>query len=152
MPPEEAGQGRANEYRVVSIRLRTAEYESFSEQATALGLSSNLALRIAARRIAGFLEIDSPMRAELERALLAIGEISRQVGRLHAAYAESGVVDVAALSVQRGAFGEEFAALDASMRMILNISRRRSDGRQQLADAMALEARRTKDAQSDADD
>jgi type IV secretion system T-DNA border endonuclease VirD1 len=151
MPIEEAGQGRADKYRVVSIRLRAAEYESFSEQAAALGLSTNLALRIAARRIAGFLEIDPAVRAGLERALLAIGDISRQVGRLHAAYVESGAVDVGALSIQRVAFGEEFAALDASMRTILNISRRRSDGLQLLADAMALEARRIKASQGDAD-
>ncbi|MGO6944728.1 DNA mobilization endonuclease VirD1/MobC family subunit, partial [Rhizobium johnstonii] len=46
-------------YKIVSVRLRSAEFESFSEQLRALGLTSNLALRIAARRIAGFLEIDA---------------------------------------------------------------------------------------------
>lgn len=130
-----AGQRDQNGYKIVSIRLRSAEFESFFDQANALGLTSNLALRIAARRIGGFLEIDQAMRRQLEQIMTAIGEISGNVGRLHAAYAESGKVDPRELARQRAAFGHEFAELDASLRSILNVSRRRADGRRLLEQA-----------------
>lgn len=123
-------------YKVVSIRLRSAEFESFFDQANALGLTSNLALRIAARRIGGFLEIDQALRGELEQVMLAIGDISRNVGRLYAAYAESGEADPTELAQQRARFGHEFAELDALLRSILNVSRRRTDGRRLLEKAM----------------
>lgn len=129
-------QGDADDYKVVSIRLRSAEFESFSRQATALGLTSNLALRIAARRIGGFLEVDQDVRGQLEKIVDTIGDISRNIMHLHAAYAESGKVDLRDLAAQRAEFGQEFAQLDASLRSILNVSRRRSDGRQMLKEAM----------------
>ena len=124
-------------YKVVSIRLRSAEFEGFADQAKALGLTSNLALRIAARRIGGFLEIDQAMRRDLETIMLAIGDISRNIGRLHAAYAESGAVDPKTLAQQRAQFGDEFAKLDSLLRSILNVSRRRTDGRRLLEKAIA---------------
>jgi len=123
-------------YKVVSIRLRMAEFESFSERATSLGLTSNLALRIAARRIAGFLEIDRDVRRQLDEIVGMIGDISRTIGGLHADYAASGAVELAILAEQRVAFGREFAQLDALLRSILNISRRRSDGLRRLEEAM----------------
>ncbi|WP_425964498.1 DNA mobilization endonuclease VirD1/MobC family subunit [Rhizobium nepotum] len=46
-------------FKVVSTRLRSAEYESFSHQARLLGLSDSMAIRVAVRRIGGFLEIDA---------------------------------------------------------------------------------------------
>lgn len=135
--PEPGGpQEESGSYKVVSIRLRWPEYEDFSRQAKALGLTSNLALRIAARRIAGFLEIDEVMRGQLETIVRDIGEISRNIGRLHAAYAETGKADPADLARQRAEFGEEFAQLDALLRAVLNVSRRRSDGLQLLEEAM----------------
>jgi type IV secretion system T-DNA border endonuclease VirD1 len=141
MRAEQEGLNGADAYKIVSIRLRMAEFKDFSEQAEALGLSCNLALRIAARQISGFLEIDHAVQAQIERSLRAIGDMSQRINGLHAAYLESGAVDIALLSEQRTAFGQEFAELDALMRSILNISRRRSDGRQRLADALAIEAR-----------
>ncbi len=127
---------QTEKYKIVSIRLRKAEFDSFSERATSLGLTSNLALRIAARRIAGFLEIDSGVRGQLVEILSAIGEISRAIGGLHADYAESGDIDLKILAEQRVAFGEEFAHLDGLLRAILNVSRRRSDGIRRLEEAM----------------
>jgi type IV secretion system T-DNA border endonuclease VirD1 len=123
-------------YKVVSIRLRAAEFESFYDQANALGLTSNLALRIAARRVGGFLEIDQGMRQQLESILAALGEISQNVRRLHADYTADGKIDVDGLAAQRTAFGQEFSKLDALLRCILNVSQRRSDGRRKLTEAM----------------
>ncbi len=49
-------------FKVVSTRLRSAEYESFSRQARLLGLTDSMAIRVAVRRIGGFLEIDAGTR------------------------------------------------------------------------------------------
>jgi type IV secretion system T-DNA border endonuclease VirD1 len=136
-PAEQSvGRGESDPYKVVSIRLRWAEYEGFSSQARALGLTSNLALRIAARRIGGFLEIDQTMRRQLETVVRDIGEISRNVVSLHAVYNETGKADPSELAEQRAAFGQEFARLDSLLRAVLNVSRRRSDGLRMLEDSM----------------
>ncbi|MCW0021368.1 DNA mobilization endonuclease VirD1/MobC family subunit [Rhizobium sp. BT-226] len=124
------------EYKIVSLRLREAEYLAFSGQAATLGLSHNMALRIAARRIAGFLEIDSETRTVLQDILREIGELSRNIAQLKLACAKTGTVDMNDFARQRAAFGREFAHLDARLSMILNVSRRRRDGRNILQEAM----------------
>ena len=121
-------------YKIVSIRLRQAEFECFSEQARALGLTHNLALRIAARRIAGFLEVDAETRQLLRQVSSNIGEISFNLSRLSRLAEREGSVDMRKLDEQRKAFGREFAVLDDRLQMLLNISKRRIDGRAMLKD------------------
>jgi type IV secretion system T-DNA border endonuclease VirD1 len=118
-----------NGYKIVSVRLREAEFEAFCQQARALGLTNNMALRIAARRIGGFLEIDSATRARLETIVQLIGSTSHNLSKLHASCAQSGKVDMAEFATHRAAFGQAFAELDGLLRSILNVSRRRRDGR-----------------------
>lgn len=124
-------------YKIVSVRLREAEFEAFSEQARSLGLTNNMALRIAARRIGGFLEIDGDTRQKLGEIVEAIGEISHQIAILHGLYKRVEGVDLEGLDAQRVAFAQEFAELDAQLRIILNVSRRRVDGRVKLQQAMS---------------
>ncbi|MBX4967710.1 DNA mobilization endonuclease VirD1/MobC family subunit [Rhizobium binae] len=124
-------------YRIVSVRLREAEFEVLSEQAGSFGLSNNMALRIAARRIGGFLETDPKTRAVLEEIVEQIGLISQHLAKLQAAYRASGKVDMQAFAAQRIAFGEQFARLDSQLGTILNISRRRVDGRVILKEAIS---------------
>lgn len=123
-------------YKVVSIRLRYAEFEMFRAQVEALGLTPNLALRIVVRRIAGFLEVDDGLRNQLERALVAVGEISAMIRAQHDVAIASGKVDFESLSEQRSVLGDQFATIDALLRSILNVSLRRSDGRRKLAGAL----------------
>ncbi len=122
-------------YKIVSVRLREAEFEAFSAQATALGLTNNMALRIAARRIGGFLELDGGTREAIENALTAIGVISDAISQLNKAYNESGRVDMREFAAQRAAFGYEFAKLDATLLSLLNVAHRRLDGRVKLKGA-----------------
>ncbi|MGO6748071.1 DNA mobilization endonuclease VirD1/MobC family subunit [Rhizobium ruizarguesonis] len=124
-----------NGYRIVSVRLREAEFEAFSAQAVALGITNNMALRIAARRIGGFMELDAATRQSLEDILGMIGTISRGINRLNAAYNESGKVDMQEFEAQRAAFGYQFARLDATLLSILNTANRRLDGRLRLKGA-----------------
>lgn len=117
------------QYKIVSVRLREAEYMSLASQAAALGVSHNLALRIAARRIGGFLEIDAETRNDLQDLLRQIGDLSRNISRLRADCAATGKVDMQEFAQLRAAFGREFARLDARLSTILNVSRSRRDGR-----------------------
>jgi type IV secretion system T-DNA border endonuclease VirD1 len=121
-----------NGYKVVSVRLREAEFAVLSEQTRSRGMSNNQALRIAARRIGGFLEIDGRTRQRLEEITRALGEISRQTARLNAAYAQSGKADLQEFAALRAGFGREVAMLDNLLRTILNVSHSRVDGRRLL--------------------
>lgn len=60
----------SNGYKIVSVRLREAEFLSFAEQARALDMTNNMDLRVAARRIARFLEIDAETRSKHRRSSL----------------------------------------------------------------------------------
>lgn len=126
-----------NGYKIVSIRFRQAEFESFSEQVQGMGLSHNLALRIAARRITGFLEIDAETRQFLWQISSDIGEISISLRQIMRIAAQTGTVDLEALNELGAEFGREFAVLDDKLQTILNVSQRRLDGRAMLAIASA---------------
>ncbi|MCP1200617.1 DNA mobilization endonuclease VirD1/MobC family subunit [Notoacmeibacter sp. MSK16QG-6] len=125
-----------NAYKVVSVRLRAAEYECLSLQAKALGLSNNMAMRVAARRIGGFLETDEQTRQLLQDITDQIGDIARALNEIDSASAKNGKTDLGRLATLRAAFGHEFVQLDALLRSILNLSRRRVDGRLMLQKAM----------------
>ncbi len=121
-------------YKIVSIRLRQAEFESFSDQAQSLGLTHNLAMRIAVRRIAGFLEVDAETRQLLRQVSSTIGDISINLSRLSRLAEREGNVDMRKLDEQRRAFGREFTLLDDRLQTLLNVSKRRIDGRTMLKD------------------
>jgi type IV secretion system T-DNA border endonuclease VirD1 len=127
-----------NAYKIVSVRLREAEFEAFSDQARALGLTNNLALRIAARRIGGFLEIDEETRALLQLTADHIGMLSRSIIGLQAVCREVGRIDMKEFAALRASFGRDFAMLDTRLATILNISKRRSDGRLMLETAQQM--------------
>ena len=124
-----------NGYKIVSIRFRQAEFESFSEQVRDMGLTHNLALRIAARRITGFLEIDAETRQLLRQISSNIGEISISLRHLKRIAERTGMVDLKTLNEQRAKFGREFSVLDDKLQTILNVSQRRIDGRVMLTSA-----------------
>ncbi|WP_158598523.1 DNA mobilization endonuclease VirD1/MobC family subunit [Notoacmeibacter ruber] len=135
--PKVAGSGTdPNAYKVVSVRLRAAEYECLSLQAKALGLSNNMAMRVAARRIGGFLETDEQTRQLLQDITDQIGDIARALNDIDNVCRKHGKTDLNRLATLRAAFGHEFVQLDALLRSILNLSRRRVDGRLMLQKAM----------------
>lgn len=122
-------------YKIVSVRLREAEYEAFVKEVRGFGLTNNFALRVAARRIAGFLEVDRNVRHTLETAVSKIGDLSDNIAQLSANYYASGEVNMEAFALERAEFGRQFAKLDMQLAEILNISKRRADGRERLQDA-----------------
>lgn len=124
-------------YKVLSVRLREAEHRAFLEESAKAGLSANMALRIAARRITGYLETDEDTRATLREISGHISQISNSLMVISHSAAKSGQFDMAEISKIRMAFGEQFARLDGRMRCILNISTRRQDGRAMLTKSVA---------------
>ncbi len=127
-----------NGYKIVSIRFRQAEFESFSEQVQGMGLTHNLALRIAARRITGFLEIDAETRRILWEISSDIGEISISLRQLMRIAKQTGTVDLDVLNELGAEFGRGFAVLDDKLQTILNVSQRRLDGRAMLGSVAAV--------------
>ena len=126
-----------NGYRIVSVRLRDAEFAAFSDQARALGLTNNMALRIAARRIAGFIEIDAETRKSLTEISQNIYGISDSLSQLNAMAMRDRKVDMGVFQKLRGAFAAEYSRLDGFIRILLNVSLRRQDGRSLLHKAAA---------------
>ena len=115
-------------YRIVSLRLRTAEYLCFAGQVADSGMTNNQALRIAARRIAGFLEIDAETRVLLGDISRTLSGISQNLSKLNREAATLGTVDMSALAEQRLAFGQEYVRLQQKLGVIMNVSLRRQDG------------------------
>jgi len=115
-------------YRVVSVRLREGEFVSLSRQTAEMGLTNNMALRIAARRITGFLEIDGNTRQALQSVADSIGRISTDIHELSTVTTRHSNFDIERFSSQKAAFGAEFIELDRLLRLVLNVSRRRTDG------------------------
>lgn len=126
----------ANKYKIVSVRLRAAEFNEFSEQVSAFGLTHSLALRITVRRISGFLEVDGETKHRLAEILRAIGAVSRNLSQLNESCRQREDFDMERFTQHRQEFGAEFAQLDAMLRSILNVSHRRSDGRVRLQESI----------------
>lgn len=118
-----------DEYKIVSVRLRMAEFEELDTQARALGLTNNMAVRIAIRKIAGFLETDPSTRKDLDTVVKAIGRIADDLARLSNVCEQNGSADLHTLNTHRNELGREFRKLDGLLRDILNTGRRRVDGR-----------------------
>lgn len=116
-------------FTVVSVRLRSAELQEFSRQVRASGLTNSMALRIAARRIGGFLEVEKQTRHDLEQAMQLIQQVSSNLAELANTYSANSATNLAEFKLERRELSEAFGNLESLLRQILNISRRRVDGR-----------------------
>ncbi|MBD8689867.1 DNA mobilization endonuclease VirD1/MobC family subunit [Rhizobium skierniewicense] len=129
--------GDQERFTVVSVRLRLSEFEEFSRQASSLGLSNSMAMRAMIRRAAGFLEIEAETRVKLEETNAAIVATATKLSELSRTFSAGGA-DLEALKTERAHFGRSFAELDSLLRTILNVSRRRIDGRTLLKEVAGL--------------
>lgn len=124
-------------YKVVSVRLREGEFATLARQAAKCGMSNNMALRVAARRIAGFIEVDANTREALQSISASIGEISSSIRRISHLGPGSPGFDMEHFMKARAAFGREFIELDGHLRSLLNLSKSRIDGCALLLDVAA---------------
>lgn len=127
-----ADQTEPERFTVVSVRLRVAELEEFSRQVRASGLTNSMALRIAARRIGGFLEVEKETRHDLQQAMHLIQQVSRNLAELANTYSANSAANLTEFKRERRELSEGFGNLESLLRQILNISQRRIDGRKLL--------------------
>jgi type IV secretion system T-DNA border endonuclease VirD1 len=122
-------------YKVVSVRLREPEFLCFSEQVSEAGLTNNQALRIAARKIAGFLETSQGERDTLKEISANLAAIGQNLSRMNRLAANGGTINMSELACEREAFGKSAAHLEDKLKIILNVSQRRQDGMSMLKKA-----------------
>ena len=114
--------------RVVTVKMTAAELAELDAQIAPLGLKRNRALRIAARRIGGFVEA-APAEVELLRdAVRQLGGIARNVNQIARAANRTREPDYEGFLEERAALGREIARLDARMQTMLDLAARRRDG------------------------
>ena len=126
---------RLDGYTVMSVRLRNAEFLEFSNQVEAAGLKNNRAMRIAARRIAGFLELDPASQETLRSISNEIRSIARDINQIKANAVETKKIDMDAFMAERTRLGQEIAKIEGQTQTILSVSARRHDGLKLLEEA-----------------
>jgi len=124
-----------NGYTVVTVRMRNAEFLTFSDQVEAAGLTNNRALRIAARRISGFLEIDEASQIELKNVARQITGIASNINQLAKIANTTNSVDHKSFLQERQRLGKELAKISDLQQQLLNVGRRREDGMHRLKEA-----------------
>ncbi len=122
-------------YTIVSVRLRNAEFLEFSEQVKKAGLSNNRAMRIAARRVAGFLELEPESQKALKDTSFALGDIAANINQLARNSRKSETLDIKDFMDARQELGREMAQLQSKIQLLLSIAKRRQDGIARLEEA-----------------
>ena len=120
---------------VVSVRLKNAEFLEFSEQVAGLNVSNNEAFRIAARRIAGFMEIDKQSQQVLRDIEKQISGIARNINQMAKMANSVNRIDHKEYLKERLSLGQELARLSDQQQFLLNVGGRRLDGARRLQEA-----------------
>jgi type IV secretion system T-DNA border endonuclease VirD1 len=126
--PEAGTKPQVRADKTVSVRLTEAELAELDAQIARLGLNRNRALRIAARRIGGFLEVDAAVVAALRDAVRQLGGIARNVNQIAKAANRTRNPDYRGFLEERAALGRELGRIEAQMQAILDLAARREDG------------------------
>lgn len=130
-----AGTAKPRAEKTVSVKMTEAELTEFDAQIARFGLKRNRALRIAARRIAGFVEV-SPAQIEVLRdATRQLTGIARNVNQIARAANRTRDPDYRAFMEERAALGRELVRIEGQLQTLLDVAVRRSDGLTRLARA-----------------
>lgn len=129
--PDAAKKGKRDD-QVFSIRATRAEVEEFDAQLETVGMKRSQALRIAMRRIAGFVEVDPAVANELRDATKQISGIAKNVNQIARAANRTHDPDYIGFMEERRALGKELSRVEAQMQRILNLAARRHDGLERL--------------------
>ena len=119
----------------ISVKLTAAELEAFDAQIAKAGLKRNRALRIAARRIAGFLELDPAALNELRFIARQIGGVANNINQMARVTHVTKEPDYERFLEERRDLGQDMARLESLLQRLLNVAQRRSDGLRRLEDA-----------------
>ena len=123
--------------KVVTVRLTEAELAEFDAQIAQLGIKRNRALRIAARRIGGFLEADAAQIDALRDITRQLIGVARNINQIAKSANRTRDPDYQAFMEDRAAPGRELARIHSQTQNILDLAARREDGLARLQQASA---------------
>jgi len=122
-------------FATVSVKLRPEEKAELKRVCDRLGLTPNKAMRIMARRSAGFLELDDQSIGNLETITQQIIGVSRNINQIAKAANITTSPDYIAFMEDRIALSKELRSLQRLLQNLSNVARRRSDGLAALKEA-----------------
>lgn len=128
-----------NSITTVSVKLRTNEKEEFKRVCKSLGTTPNNALRIFARRSAGYLEVSDTTLEHLETITRQITGVSKNINQIARAANRTHSPDFIAFMEDRRELGTYLAELEYIIRKIVNVGKRRTDGFKKLEDLIVLD-------------
>ena len=114
--------------RTIAVRLTEAELAEFDAQIAVLGLKRNRALRIAARRIGGFVEADAAQIETLRDIARQLIGVARNINQIAKSANRTREPDFRAFMEERAALGRQLAAVQGQTQAILDLAARREDG------------------------
>lgn len=114
--------------QTVSVRLTVAELAEFDAQIAVLGIKRNRALRIAARRIGGFVEADAAQVAALRDIARQLVGVARNINQIAKSANRTRDPDYRAFMEERAALGKQMARVQGQTQAILDLAARREDG------------------------
>lgn len=123
--------------RTISVRLTEAELAELDAQIEGFGLNRNRALRIAARRIGGFLEVDAATVEALRGINRQLAGVATNVNQIAHAANRSHDPNYRAFMAQRAELGRVLIEVRGALQQILDIGARREDGLARLEAAMS---------------
>ena len=93
------------------------------------------ALRIAARRIGGFVEADPAELEALKDAAAQLSGVARNINQIARVANRTGDPHLAAFLEERRDLGKELSRLTAQLRRMMDLAQRREDGLRRLEEA-----------------
>ncbi len=126
---------KARAEKTVSVKMTEAELAEFDAQIATLGIRRNRALRIAARRIGGFVEADQAQVEALRDITRQLVGVARNINQIAKAANRTRDPEYRAFMEERAALGRELARVQGQTQAILDLAARREDGLARLARA-----------------
>ena len=125
-PNGAASKPRAD--KTISVKMTEAELAEFDAQIAKLGIKRNRALRIAARRIGGFVEADAAQVETLRNIARQLIGVARNINQIAKSANRTRDPDYRAFMEERAALGRELARVQGQTQAILDLAARREDG------------------------
>ena len=114
--------------RVIAVRLTEAELTELDAQIERLELNRNRALRIAARRIGGFLEVDTATVTVLREINRQLAGVATNINQIAHAANRTHDPNYRAFMTQRAELGRLLIETRGVLQRILDLGARREDG------------------------